>query len=621
MAARPTGMTLRELLVASSPAHRSAVAAALGLADAGAAEVARALHDEQRLAELVGGLPSAAAAGVTALAFGAAGQAFHGQRPGESALAELERHGLAFAFGTGWSRRWAVPEDLRVPLCRLRAEAHARPLASGPQATPQRLVGAPLQCGHDAAALWAYLARAPVRVKADGDVYVRAWPKLVDALPPIPGVEATGFQSMRVDLALDFLRAGGFLRLRGGTRPGQEARRDLVADGDLPGALERDPDAADARLARLLARGAHAPAATLADALSGRTVDLEAFGAALRGLLGEAGVRAWAGHPDATLTLSALGPLWLAGAVQLAVDAHEGPVAVHVAPAPREQAEGPLGVCQSSFEVICLRSPQPAERAVLTLAAEPVAGQAYVFRVTRASVRSLAQTLGRDRVRGALEALIGALPQNVERSVADWVAGVRPALRMRSALFLDAQDAETADALASGSLAGLVVERLGERGLAVAGRSLPDVERALSQAGHELEPGLDRISGTWLDRHDDFGEARGRWAPGDHEPPRIEPAGRLISTLEERSAQAAPAPRTAADRGLVAEVESLAAVLAAIEEEADLDIVYAGRRAVTERRITPLEIEGSALHAWCHLREDERSFWLASIRHAAPAGD
>lgn len=621
-AGRPTAMTLRELLVASTPGHRRVVASTLGLDGGDAADVARALHDDRRLAELIGGLSPAAGAAAGALAFDdAAGLGHPGQGPSPATLSGLERHGLAFAFGTGWTRRWAMPEDLRPRVRRLRAEARARPLARGSQATPRRPAGAPLQCGHDAAALWAYLARTPVRVKADGEVYARAWPKLEGALPPISGIDADGFAAMRVDLALEFLRAGGFLRLRSGGRPGQETRRDLAADGDLAGALAREPDLADARLTRLLARGAHGVAADLAAALPGRTVGLEAFGSALRELLDEAGDRAWSRHAPGTLTLSALGPLWLTGTVQLEVDAQEAPVAVHVVPASAAPAEGPLGVCQSSFEVVCLRPPTPAERAVLTLAAEPVAGQAHVFRITRTSVCALARTVGRERVRGALEGLIGALPQNVERSVADWVAGVRSALRMRSALFVEAPDAETAQALAAGPLAGLVVERLGERGLAVSGRSLTEVERVLGQAGHELEPGLDRVSGTWLDRHDGSGEARGRWAPGDLAPPRPTTSGKLVSTLATRSAPSAPhPPRSAAERGLVVEVESLAAVLTALEEERDLDIVYAGRRGLTRRRITPLEIEGPALRAWCHLRGDDRSFWLASIHHAEPAG-
>lgn len=31
------------------------------------------------------------------------------------------------------------------------------------------------------------------------------------------------------------------------------------------------------------------------------------------------------------------------------------------------------------------------------------------------------------------------------------------------------------------------------------------------------------------------------------------------------------------------------------------------------------ELDGPAVHAFCHLRQDERSFWLGSIRHAVPA--
>ena len=127
-----------------------------------------------------------------------------------------------------------------------------------------------------------------------------------------------------------------------------------------------------------------------------------------------------------------------------------------------------------------------------------MAGQAHVFRITRASARCAERSLGAGGARAAIERLAGALPQNVERSIADWVRDVRPPLRLRSAIFVDAGDAASAEALVAGPLAGLVVERLGESLLAVAGRGLAEVERALAGAGHELEPGLDRVSGSWL---------------------------------------------------------------------------------------------------------------------------
>lgn len=49
-----------------------------------------------------------------------------------------------------------------------------------------------------------------------------------------------------------------------------------------------------------------------------------------------------------------------------------------------------------------------------------------------------------------------------------------------------------------------------------------------------------------------------------------------------------------------------------------MEILYAGARGYTERRVTPLNLVGARLHAWCHLRNDERSFWLHSIQDAIP---
>ena len=602
MAARPTGTTVRELLAASPAAHRRSVAAALGAGDASAAALARALRDD--LADVVAALAPQARAAATALAF--ASPVYAGPRA--AVLVELERHGLAFAFGDRWSRRYVVPADLEAPLREVRAAAHAGPVAAAGEPAAQRWVAAPAQTAHDAAALWAFLAQAPARVKADGELYARAWPKLIEALPPIDGLDAAGFGAMRVEMALELLRTSGFLRLRVGDRPGQEARRELAADGDLPGALERDAATLPARLLREAERPpGHAIAGALVRALGGGAA-LGPLGAALGRMLDEAGVHAYRSHDDVTRALSALGPLWLAGALELGADERGEPVAARLAPAETPPVEGPLGVCQSSFDVVCLRPPAPAERAALALTSDPVAGQAHVFRITRASARCAERSLGAGGARAALERLAGALPQNVERSIADWVRDVRPPLRLRSAIFVDAGDAASAEALVAGPLAGLVVERLGESLLAVAGRGLAEVERALAGAGHELEPGLDRVSGSWLERPDVSADARDRWSAGQpSDPPLSRAPGKLVSTLAER-------PAGAVD--LTPEADSLTVILEALEEEADVEILYAGRRGITLRRITPLEIDNAALHAWCHLRDDERSFWLGSIQGA-----
>src|SRR5439155_1654614 len=122
------------------------------------------------------------------------------------------------ATGTRSSRRRSSLSSR----CCGRRDVAARPtgttvrelLAASPAA--HRWVAAPAQTAHDAAALWAFLAQAPARVKADGELYARAWPKLIEALPPIDGLDAAGFGAMRVEMALELLRTSGFLRLRVG---------------------------------------------------------------------------------------------------------------------------------------------------------------------------------------------------------------------------------------------------------------------------------------------------------------------------------------------------------------------------------------------------------------------
>jgi hypothetical protein len=666
----PTGLTLRELLAASAATHRRAVAAAVGVGDASAAALARALGDRERLAALVGGLHAEARAAATALAFTSPLHSGPGHVPRASALGELERHGLAFAFGGAWARQYVVPVDLVEPLRSIRAAAHAQRLRDRAPRV-DRWVAAPLQTAHDAAALWAFLARAPARVKADGTLYARTVPKLIDALPPIEGVDATGFATMRLELALDWLRAHGFLRLLVADGPRQDGRRELAPAGDLPGGLR---DAADGLQALLTENAeqsaAHAIAGALARALGGRDLALGPLGEALAALLDEAAIPAYHHHDDLTRALSAFGPLWLAGGLSLGVDARSEPIAARFAvPTPAERPAGerfgaalaaaepagrdagragesagrragrageragragaaasasrdvtpdrtPLGVCQSSFEVVCLRTPTPAERAELALAAEPVPGQAHVFRVTRAAARCAERALGPRGAAAALERLVGDLPQNVARSVEDWVRDVRAPLRLRTAIFLDAGEPATADALASGPLAGLAVERLGPALLAVPAHRLGEVERALAAAGQDVEPGVDRVSGAWVERPDAASAARAAWAPDSPDSaPSSAPLGKLVSTLAEAPL---PADHEGAP-GLSPEAESLTVILQALEEEADVEILYAGKRGLTLRRVTPLEIQGEALHAWCHLRDDERAFWLRSIRGATLA--
>lgn len=616
---------LADLLGRAPAAHRRQVAEANGLAKAASgAEIAARLLDPAALTALVAGLPAELRepAAVAVLRN-------DGQVPGRwygapsDAVQELERHGLALAFGRSHSTRHWVAPDLQRPLASALAARHATAVKGG---RPARYLAAPLQTAHDAAALSAFMARTPVRVKADGDIYARFWPKLIAALPEagLCGEQDT-FGEIRLSLALCFLRDGGFLRLRASDRPGSEARRELVPAGDLAGALSGDLEALRARMLAEAGRDDvfSSCALTLAAALEGRTVSLASFGTALRGLIEETGLGVHASWSDPLLALRGLEAPWLAGALELGLDGAGKPTAARLAaPALDPPAQGGGAVCQANFELVMLRTPAPHERLVLEFACERSAGQGHVFQITRASVR-VAAAAGIEPG-AALERIAGELPQNVERSIADWTRGVEGPLRLRSAIVVEARDAATAGALADGPLAGLVVERLGEALLAVRADGLREVERALAAAGRELEPGLDRVSGAWAEPASRSGAAESTWTPAAQSSARV-PDDSPTSTLDtltpvpaaSRSPQTSrerPAPEPTPD-----DLFPLLVILDALEEEADVDILYAGARGFTSRRITPLELDGPRLHAWCHLRQDERAFWLQSIRDAKPA--
>lgn len=152
------------------------------------------------------------------------------------------------------------------------------------------------------------------------------------------------------------------------------------------------------------------------------------------------------------------------------------------------------------------------------------------------------------------------------------------------------------------------------------GDRLEEVERSLRDAGHELEPGLDRISGAWADRTAGVShEAEHAWRAAAEQPPP--PSGERVSTLGEAPA---PAPEWGSgDAGLddldePEDDDPLELLRWAIEHDQDVEIVYAGARGMTVRRVTPIELDASRLDAWCHLRDDARSFWLRSIREVQP---
>ena len=546
----PGPMSLRALLSGAPSQHRGAVAQALALPrDALPDEIAATILSRDRIRAIVSKLSPDAR--LLAARAGFLGEAivdgsWSGRPSGPAG--ELERYGLAFAFRRSYELTYVVPRELRRPL----ADALAAPYAPRGlrAARPERVVRAPLQLAHDVATLWAHLARSPARVKTNGVIYQRDVPRLLDALPPLElHGPADPMAGNRLSFVLQLLREERLVRARVDDRPGGGGRCELVPTGDPAALLAQDAAAVGARLlARISSVMLGGAALALADALApGTTVTLTSFGALLRAMHDEIGIELPYAS-DFSLALGGLHFPWLAGVLGIGFDAHGVPEAVCAEPAPLPAA-GRL-LCQGNFEVIALSPPTPAQRLVLALACEPVPGQAHVFRLTRESVRA-AQRSGAltGGVTEALQRLVGEIPQNVARSLADWTSSVRRPLRIRTAMMLDAGDRETADALRAGELAPFVVERLGPAQLAIRTEDVKSIERALKRVGHELEVGVDRVSGRFTEREPVRGQAELVWEPVDEDGPQ---AGEQVSTSAQACGRAASRPDRPAPRALSA---------------------------------------------------------------------
>jgi hypothetical protein len=656
-------MMLGELLDGVSAKHRAAVATRLGLPKkATASEIAATLLDIQRLEEVVAELSDPGRGYAARQVLGEDQPQYGGyyhSRSGELGAEELERCGLAFAFRDSWRTDYVVPGDVLGPLGQALATAHLQGRRAG---TAERWIGAPLQLAHDAAALWAALHREPARVKTDGEIYQRSWPKLLAALPAIDLDELDDdLRDRRLSAALAFLRGSACLRLRLDSDNGWETKRELTASGDLLELLSREPG----ELRTRLLSGADCEPLEMAGlTLLVRlgppvAISLSSLGRAAREFADEA-----ARYPsllsgtDAQVGARAIAITWLAGLAEIGVDARGRPCAVRLACIEADVKSGPAAICQGNFELVVLAVPTPADRFRLELTGEAVAGQPHVYTITKRSA-VVAERAGvhPHGALGILRELAGELPQNVERTVAGWVAGHGPPLRVRTAMMLDAGDPAAAERLTDGPLAGLVVERIGESLLAFPAARLDDVRHALASAGRELMPGLDQISGSWSEGRRVGSEAESEWQPnasgGDA------PSGRLVSTLRQappgrpasgrRPVSAASArPSTLASGSVEDEPDlptldeslgeseigedggrteagedssPLDVILNAIEDETDVRITYAGADGITRRTITPIEINGAQVHALCHASADEHRFWIPSILVAVPPDD
>jgi hypothetical protein len=278
-------------------------------------------------------------------------------------------------------------------------------------------------------------------------------------------------------------------------------------------------------------------------------------------------------------------------------------------------------------------------------------GSASVWRFTAGSVRRALDT-----GRSAPELLValraaaagGSLPQPLEYLLTD-VARRHGALRVRSVgCVLHAADPATlTELLASRALAGLQLRQLAPTVLASAA-SRKDTLAALRSAGY-APAGEDASGEPLVERQ----ERRRAAAPVRHRPARRTPieeppdpmalAEALLAAPEPAALAASPAawetradpsaPETRADpsgaTGTLAVLEARAHGLGdderlllahAIDAGTAVRISYVdGDGRPTDRVIEEIELTGSAIEAWCQLREDDRMFLLDRIAAVAPA--
>ncbi len=532
--------------------HRQAVARSIGAATASAEAIGAVLCDEQALAAIVAGLDTGARRLVTQTAFAPSNTYSNGR--GEidpDAVRTLERHGLLLSFEQRWGRTVVAPLELEPSLRRIRARAHA---ALAPDGDPgdARVVHVPEQLLHDAALIASVIGRGGIQLKADGDLFARAVPKLAGALAPL-AVATAGLDTVRMDLALRLLEENGALRVRGLGLPGATSKRELALALDVPSLLAV-PFAA--RVALMDAIG-HSPRLgseiieMLLDAFAGRTVALGDVGASMRRLCGEAAKEIpepGGSASDEQLGLWMVTERWLRGDVGLTVDAVGTPVLAVMTAVEGEDPAGLPCVAQSDFELVMMRPVTPGERAAVLSVAEPVAGREHVARVTKERVWDAVRGATTTDVVGRLRALAGTLPQNVEQTVQGWERQAPRRARLRSAMILAAPDEPTAERLAF-ALGPALRERLSPTLLAVDAGALSAVAKAVRQTGVELDDGVDRVSGTWVDRPDR--DAHPQWwhpTPDGGRPAPAAPAGRLVSGLGSE-------PESEPERGALAGVD------------------------------------------------------------------
>ena len=335
--------TQHELLGRLSATHRRAVADALDLPPgASAQQIAATFDDESLLQVLLNDLSGRAYEFLARAAFDAEGIAvtlgplgldpyFSFEHERIAAASELERHGLAFPFLDHGEVVYHVPANLHAPLRRAFAVRFARSVT---HSTAQRWLAAPRQDLQDIAALWALLARTPVPITRDGQIYKRSKRRLLAALPRLELPKHDGaLTQRRLTLALAQLRDSGHLRMRFDEHDPYPSKGELVAAGDLPSALtngaafEHFPGDHEYKYL-----GCVVCARALGKALTGRDVGIVSFGRRVRSLIDASERSAPREWTPSTVALAGLLPGWLRGELQLGLSGGRL-VAIRFAPA------------------------------------------------------------------------------------------------------------------------------------------------------------------------------------------------------------------------------------------------------------------------------------------------
>jgi hypothetical protein len=339
----------RELLERLSPMHREVVSFSLDLPrKSSARQIAATFKDNTRLEEILDELSSTARELLLRGVFDETGEVLtldeldlsisSWKREARTAVGELERRGLVFAFLIERELVYHVPADFRVLLRRALMARYASSVRPG---SAERWLAAERQDLRDAVALWTLLARDPVPLTAVAEIKANSKPRMLAALPAItfPYPDDTLTQR-RLTIALGYLRDNAHLRVHADEHDPHRPKLRLGVTGDLAATLAKDTttNTTTTGCANYREEEQALCARALGEALAGQSVSLVSFGRVLHGLIGDAIGRYTEHPPPQALPLYGLLPGWLRGELQIG-SSRGKPTAIRFIPSQRSSAQ------------------------------------------------------------------------------------------------------------------------------------------------------------------------------------------------------------------------------------------------------------------------------------------